>query len=319
MKYSTSTDKQDYIQLCETEAIPLFSQHWWLDATAGESDWSVVLVKRGGEIVCSLPFMKKTKYGFTQLGQPKLTQHLGPWIRPSEAKYAKAKAFEKKVMTVLVEGLPKHDRYHQNWNPAVTNWLPFYWMGFKQTTRYTYQLSCKDTKECLWGNLQENIRREIQKARNRYNLKLKTDATVEDFIELNKKTFDRQGKKITYKESLVQSIYSECKRRNCCTMLIVADESGAMHSGSMIVRDSKTAYYLMGGSDPQLRTSGAASLCLWESILAVKDSVSIFDFEGSMIEPVERFFRGFGAKQIPFHQITKTNSTLIKLYSCIRS
>jgi hypothetical protein len=44
-----------------------------------------------------------------------------------------------------------------------------------------------------------------------------------------------------------------------------------------------------------------------------------FDFEDSMIEPLERFFRAFGAKQIPCFHITKTNSRLLRLRSCIKS
>jgi len=38
----------------------------------------------------------------------------------------------------------------------------------------------------------------------------------------------------------------------------------------------------------------------------------VFDFEGSMIEPVERFFRSFGAQRVPYFGITK-NRHLFKL------
>ena len=39
-----------------------------------------------------------------------------------------------------------------------------------------------------------------------------------------------------------------------------------------------------------------------------------FNFEGSMIKPIERFFRAFGAKQIPYFEISKSNSNLINWY-----
>jgi hypothetical protein len=76
-----------------------------------------------------------------------------------------------------------------------------------------------------------------------------------------------------------------------------------------VVRDRRTAYYLMGGGDPQLRTSGAGSLLLWEAIRQTRTAVSVFDFEGSMLRPVERFFRAFGGRQSPYLRISRTTPT----------
>lgn len=75
----------------------------------------------------------------------------------------------------------------------------------------------------------------------------------------------------------------------------------------------------MGGSDPDLRNSGANSLCMWEAIKFASTATKAFDFEGSMIEPVERFFRAFGARQKPYFQISKINSPFVKIYQDIRS
>jgi hypothetical protein len=64
----------------------------------------------------------------------------------------------------------------------------------------------------------------------------------------------------------------------------------------------------MGGGDPAHRTSGAASLCIWEAIARQPDTTEVFDFEGSVIEPIERFFRGFGALQTPYFHVSKAAS-----------
>ena len=69
----------------------------------------------------------------------------------------------------------------------------------------------------------------------------------------------------------------------------------------------------MGGADPRLRNSGANSLCMWEAISFSSTVSEQFDFEGSMLEPVERFFRAFGARQVPYFEVTKINSRLFKL------
>ena len=67
------------------------------------------------------------------------------------------------------------------------------------------------------------------------------------------------------------------------------------------------AYYLQGGNHPDLRNSGAASLVMWEAIQFASTVTQQFNFAGSMIPSIERFFRGFGATQVPYFSIYKNN------------
>lgn len=39
-----------------------------------------------------------------------------------------------------------------------------------------------------------------------------------------------------------------------------------------------------------------------------------FDFEGFLIEPVERFLRGFGVTQIPYFSMSKVISPILKMH-----
>ena len=80
---------------------------------------------------------------------------------------------------------------------------------------------------------------------------------------------------------------------------------------AFIAWQESSAYYLAGGGDPELRASGAHSLILWEGIRFTAQYTDLFDFEGSMIPGVERFFREFGAIQTPFFTITKGNLSLL--------
>jgi hypothetical protein len=69
----------------------------------------------------------------------------------------------------------------------------------------------------------------------------------------------------------------------------------------------------MGGADPELRNSSAGSLCMWAAIENAATVAANFDFEGSMIEPIEHFFRSFGAVQQPYHRVSRANSRLIRV------
>jgi hypothetical protein len=57
----------------------LFEQPWWLDAVA-PGNWDAATVTSDGEIIGRLPYVRMRRCGLTILGQPPLTQFLGPWM-----------------------------------------------------------------------------------------------------------------------------------------------------------------------------------------------------------------------------------------------
>lgn len=312
------SSKETYRRLClEESSIPIFSRDWWLDATAGNDNWDVAVVEKGGGVVATLPFVLRRNYGFLSVTQPPLTQTLGPWIRPSCAKYAKRLAQEKDLMQALIEQLPPFRRYAQNWHRDQTNWLPFYWQGFRQTTRYSYVITELGDRDVLWQNLQPGIRTDIKKATARFGLRVREAKSIEEFYKINKMTFLRQGQVIPYSLDFVKRIDQACNLRNARRTFLAEDGEGRVHAAVYLIWDENSAYYLMGGGDPKLRNSGATSLCMWEAIRFAGTVTKNFDFEGSMLEPVERFFRSFGAKQIPYFSVTKSNSKLIELRDCV--
>lgn len=308
------TNKEKYRLLCKNEpSIPIFSKDWWLDSVAGDN-WDVVLVEKKGTIQAALPFTTRQRFGLTAISQPTLTQTLGPWLRPSTAKYARQLSQEKSLLQELFKQLPKHAHYSQNWHHSRTNWLPLHWLGYEQTTRYTYRLEDLSNADALWDEFEVNIRTDIRKATNREGVTVRTDLDVDAFLTLNEKVFARQNMALPYTKELVQRIDENASNNQARKVFIAEDQQGRHHAGVYLIWDDNSAYYLMGGGDPDLRNSGATSLCMWEAIKFAATVTKSFDFEGSMLEPVERFFRAFGAKQTPYFAISKTNSKLLKTY-----
>jgi len=311
--------KENYIELCKVEpSIPIFLQPWWLDCVCGESNWDVGLVYKGDSIAAAMPYYAIKKYGLIKIAQPQLTQHLGPWIRPSKAKYSKALGQEKDLLQSLVDELPAFITFHQSWHFSLTNWLPLYWKGFSQTTKYTYRIPDLTNLDVVLSDTLANIKTDIKKANNKYELTVHDDLPFSEFFELNKLTFSRQSKEVPYKESFVENLITCAVKKEQAKWFIAQDNSGKNHAGVLIVWDENSAYYLMGGGDPELRNSGATSLCMWEAIKFSSTVTKGFDFEGSMIEPVERFFRSFGGIQTPYFSISKNNSRLLKIIRGIR-
>jgi len=312
------TNKERYRELCEQESsIPIFSKDWWLDAVSGDA-WDVVLVEKKGTIQAALPFTARHRIGFTVIGQPALTQTLGPWLRPSSAKYARQLSQEKALLQELFNQLPKYSQYSQNWHYSRLNWLPLYWLGYEQTTRYTYRLNELSNLDTLWESFEANIRTDIRKASNKHGVSVRNDLGIENFLNLNEKVFKRQNMNVPYTRNFIRRLDKAAAKNKARKIFIAEDEQGRHHAGVYLIWDDNTAYYLLGGGDPKLRNSGATSLCMWEAIKFAATVTKSFDFEGSMLEPVERFFRAFGAIQTPYFKISKTNSKLLKSYRFLK-
>lgn len=308
-----------YRALCETRSdIPLFQQAWWLDATCGPDGWCVALSLSDNKIVGALPYADTRRMGFRVLTQPPLTQFLGPWVAPTSAKTAERLGREKDIMGDLINQLPLYAHFSQAWGTANTNWLPFHWAGFRQTTRYTYAIDNLSDEANVWSGFQSKIRGDIRKAVTRNGIHLRNEPTLDDFIAVNNKTFARQGKSTPYSREYLSKLDHACASRGQRKIFLAEDPEGRIHAGAYIVWDSSRAYYLAGGGDPELRNSGATSYCLWEAIRFAATVSSAFDFEGSMMEPIERFVRGFGAQQVPYFYLTNTPSPLLRLRAALQ-
>ncbi|MEQ9552810.1 MAG: GNAT family N-acetyltransferase [Coleofasciculus sp. G3-WIS-01] len=279
----------------------IFQQPWWLNAVAPDR-WSEVVLNVGDKIVARLPYTIEKKFSLTLLRLPPLTQTLGPWLRPSAAKYTNQLAEQKELMSELIKQLPAYDYFAQQFHYSITNWLPFYWNGFNQTTRYTYVIENLEDLDLIWHEFRENIRREIRKAQKQ--VRVRTDLGIERFLDINLLTFQRQGEELPYSRELVRRLDAACAERQARQIFFAEDAKGQVHAAIYIVWDNNSAYYLMGGGDPKLRSSGATSLLMWEAIKFTSTVTNKFDFEGSMGEAVERFFRAFGARQIPYFRVT---------------
>jgi Acetyltransferase (GNAT) domain len=148
------------------------------------------------------------------------------------------------------------------------------------------------------------VRREIRKARTR--VEVRDDVDLDRFHAVCAKTFARQGLPVPATLLQLARLDAACAARGARLKLSAHDDADRIHAVAYVVWDTNAAFYLLGGADPALRTSGASSLLLWEALRRARDVTDVFDFEGSMLAPVERFFRGFGAVQTPYLRVSRS-------------
>ncbi|WP_455628739.1 GNAT family N-acetyltransferase [Parabacteroides chinchillae] len=305
------TNKDKYRLLCtREESIPIFSRDWWLDAVCGEANWDVLLIEQKGRMQAALPLYIPHR-GI--ISMPPYTQTMGPWFAKAseDTKYTTELGRRQTLCKTFTEALKAYPHFLQNFNYDITDWLPFYWTGYKQTTRYTYLLPDLADLDKIWDNMSANTRRNIQKAKDKHQITVRKGIPAEEFLKVQEMTFQRQQTSNPVDKEVLMDLISVCREREQGDIWGGYDENGQLHAAAFVVWQNNSAYYIAGGGNPDLRESGAHSLILWECIRYTSLYSTRFDFEGSMLPGVERFFREFGAIQMPFFTITKGKLSLL--------
>ena len=293
--------KSLYRELCSKEdSIPVFLRDWWLDAVCGD-DWDVFVMEKKGRVYAAMPLYIPCN---NVVSMPHYTQVMGVWFAnvAADTKYSSMLEHRQSICKLFIEQLKPYKSFLQNFSHEFTDWLPFYWEGYSQTTRYTYILKgLQDTNKLLL-NMSQQIRRNIKNAEEQ-SVMVSSGLNTEEFLKIQSLTFERQNKKNNQSSDVLRRLIDASRGRGQGEIFGGHDKVGNLHAAAFVVWQKSSAYYIAGGGNPALRSSGAQSLVLWEAIKFVSQYTDTFDFEGSMLPGVERFFREFGATQTPYFTI----------------
>ncbi|MDR0542726.1 MAG: GNAT family N-acetyltransferase, partial [Dysgonamonadaceae bacterium] len=249
------TGKERYRILCNNEpSIPIYSRDWWLDCVCGESGWDVLLYLKNEEIEAAMPYYSPCKGIITM---PLYTQTMGIWFNPAFEKelYSRNLLRKQVICEDFIMRLPAHDYFLQNFHHSFTDWLPFYWHGFRQTTRYTYILPDIGNPDELWNRLGIGIYKNIQNAIKKYKLDVRRNIPTDLFLKINAQTYQRQGLKPYHTEMLAKLI-DICRSRNQGDIWGAYDGENRLHAAVFVAWQENCAYSIAGGSDTELRKSG---------------------------------------------------------------
>jgi len=294
-----------------------FQEPWWLNLVT-EGNWDEVVI-RNEKLLGRLPYCVKRKLGVNVVTQPPFTPFLGPWIS-CHGPDTKGFADQYAILGELIAELPQFDIFRHNFWPELQNWLPFYWTGFSQTTCYTYWLRDTADPNAVWSGFSQSARRAVRRAEHEVAVVATTD--VDRLCSMYERTFAQQGKPPPYGKRVLSRIAEGALRAGRGRISYACDTQGNMHAVNFVVFDDRTAHYLVGGSDDRFRKSGAASLLMWDAIKFAAERHLVFDFEGSMVAGIERFFRTFNPSLIPYNRVSKVRGmagTLIHFRNAVTS
>ena len=270
----------------------------------------MVLHEEAGKTLGVWPYFKKKKMGVTVLTQPILTPYLGPWVVPlsHSPKATSLRKYRKRILNKLGSHLPAASWIICHCHPDQDNWLPLSWLGFSQTTRYTYLLDLSKPQDELWAGMSDKMRNRITKGSQ--SLKVELTHHMEPVVDMIHQSFQRQAMKPPFSRSFLlnwdKNVAGTTDRR---IYLSFYDDQPV--AAVYTISDADTTYLLLTGRSD--RDPGGAVACgIWQ---AIKDSKTQghknFDFEGSMIENISFFFDSFGGQLKPYHRLYKTSNRLV--------
>jgi hypothetical protein len=256
------------------------------------------------DLIGSFFYYKAAKFGVNYIVNPPFTPNNGLlFINPSQNK-SNQNTFDKSVLELVAT-------FFESLNLILVltsiptgfkDTQPFSWKKFSVHPKYTYQINLLQPENVLLENLTSEKRKSLNKAeKDGLSIRKQEDLTV--VRDLILKTFERQDKK-TDTDLINKILFGFADSSN--SIAYVAYDGDKPIATSFCIYDKTTAYYILGGYDAANKHHGAGVSTMWACIMHSKSlGLSVFDFEGSMLPDVEKYFREFGGTMIPYFAMTK--------------
>ena len=314
IKKLTFSDEQKYDELVSSFGSILNTIKW--NKIFEEKNQIYGIYDKGNNLIGGFHLYRQKKFGLTIYRNPPFTPTIGPFLQVNaknpvvvmnkwkEILFLMANFFEKLPYSVISISLNKN----------IVDTQPFIWRKFKVIPGYTYIIDLDKSIKIIMKEMSGERRKNINKAL-KDGLIVKHSDNLEIVKSLVLKTFSRQNKKIN--QYYLNKVLFEFASENN-SFSFVSFQNNKPIAIVFCVYDTGTAYYLLGGYDNKNSHHGAGALAMWEAIkFAKKMGIKYFDFEGSMIPQIERYFRGFGGQLIPYYRINKAKlplEILLKFY-----
>lgn len=286
--------------------LPIFYKAEWLDAVCGTEGWSAYFFEIDGQIRAIFPYCKEFLFGLPTFKMPKLTPYLGVlFFVPDElVKTESVQSFKKQATRHILSQIGKPLYFQIAFHPDFDDWQVFHWSGYYQRCRHTYRIDTSKGLDFIWGEFHFKLRNHIRTAEE--SLKISVSNDVESLCQLNLSTFQKQSLRLPYEKEIIGAIVEKFYTKDFCRILIAKNKSNDKPEAALLVVNDHVYMYSLVAGMRQGAPRGAMSLLIWKAIQMAEQKSFHFDFEGSDIPNVEKFYRAFGGKLTTYYQIYKS-------------
>ena len=301
LRYVNSSEYAKWDELVQTSPQnSVFCRSWWLNAVG---EFRILGYFEGDELIAGIPLFFETRFGVRVCTMPRLTPTLGIVIQAMSGSVNKVAARQRFIIGEIAKKLSEYRSFFQAMHPTLVDWLPFYWAGFRQTTRYTYVIDDLSDLGRVWDGMNSNTHRQITKA-EKAGIRI-VPCGIDDVYKCEYESHLRRGTTPrTIKTFCGRSMMPRSNTRQALARPLSLKMDNYSRLGSWFA-DHNRAHGLVGGNNCGSRESAAGFLARWHHIQIAAERSQGYDFAGSMMEGVAQFNRGFGARQVPYHFIVK--------------
>lgn len=298
----TYTDNEIYESLL-TDSGTIFNEQKWLTLYGNLLEHFGVFDK-DNKLIGAFHLYKSIKFGITYYITPPYTPHIGLVYKNKATNKANALTYNKTIISEVAQFI--------NVLPCsfltiafpftIIDLQPFIWKKFNVTPNYTYHIDLNLSEPELIQNMSSDKRNSLKKAEKDglQTIQVNDYKIVEQLIL---KTFSRKKKSVD--SQFVNKILNTFANAQNSFAFVSYNNDKPICAAFCII-DTHTCYYLLGGYDNDNKHQAAGVSVIWECILHAKQKkLTTFDFEGSMLPEVEKYFRGFGANLIPYYRVSK--------------
>jgi lipid II:glycine glycyltransferase (peptidoglycan interpeptide bridge formation enzyme) len=178
----------------------------------------------------------------------------------------------------------------------------------------TNLLNLKLEEQELFDNINPQTKKYIKLSEKK--IRITESQNWEELSIVLKKSFSRRNKISPLKDSYLKHI-SEQVIKNDMGKIWLAKVDHQIAAVMLQVWDEHSSYYLLGGTNYEYKNNGAMAGLQWNAIKYAKaNGLVTYDFEGSMVPGIHKFFNSFGTivKEYPRIQFFK-NKLIAYLYS----
>jgi len=296
-------DTATFFRLSE-QANGIFGSEKWL-RIYGEELQLVGLYKDEKQLAGGFFYLAAKKAGLQFVKLPPYTPHCGLFFENVSTNPAAKNSARKEAMKVVCE-------YLLALRPAITvlalhashiDLQPFIWNNFKVIPNYTYQISLKKDLLEIQSAFDSKNRNSIAKVLKDQPVVEVNNASASELLHFFTACLDKSGANIYTQElSRIFETFSD----HVGAFHLSVRQTGQLQAAVYCVYDKKVCYYLLGGTTRDQSANGLNNLLILKAIEKAKElNCEVFDFEGSMLPGVEKFFRSFGPELLPFYTINK--------------
>lgn len=284
-------------------ALGVFGSRKWLSIYKDQLTL-IGIYSDGQQLIGGFYYLRTKRYGLSFVKLPPYTPHCGLFFTSGSKNRSSANNFSKELMQEVCGHFSEQKAALTilAFPSAITDLQPFIWNKFKVVPNYTYRIDLSRSQEDIRGDFDPKTRNIINKALKEQvevaEDKLSTTALY-DFFSSSLLTAGAN----VYQQELRNIFLEFADASNSFSWQAFKD--GQLQGAVFCIFDKDTCYYLLGGTD-RSAVSGVNALLVQKSIeKAAALGCKTFDFEGSMLKGVEKFFRGFGPTLFPYFTASK--------------